>query len=105
MPSKRETEGEHKMPSISCFEEVVPISSLSAMFVAVVVVLVGGGSSFVGVISKIEIIKQILSERTLYARRRSLEGAGMSLVSSRQVVVGMNAIRCLFRAGEWWWWA
>jgi len=29
----------------------------SAMFVAVVIVLVGGGSGFVGVVNKIEIIK------------------------------------------------
>ena len=57
MPSKRETEGKHKMPSVSCFEEVVAISSLSATFAAVVVVLIGSGSSFVDVVSKIEIIK------------------------------------------------
>jgi len=45
------------MPSVSCFEEVVPISSLSVMFAAVVVVIVGGSSSFMGVVNKIEILK------------------------------------------------
>ena len=44
-------------PSVSCFEEVVPISSLLATIAAVVVVIVGGGSCFVGVVNKIEIIK------------------------------------------------